>query len=229
MTDTLYQEPDCFSSHFASEDLLPREKLQRWGGDSLKDKELWAIVLGHGCSGRSVFELASEISNWVCDPESEIEGLGSIKGVGKVAQAKVMAVQELMRRHKKPRGIRLKNPQLVAQFCSDMAGRRYESFRWICLDQCQQLLYSKTFSLGSVDFCAVDIRELFRIALREGASGVLAVHNHPSGILRASEEDLRLTKQLKQAAELLDLSFKDHLIVSEAGWISLFSPRVASW
>lgn len=108
-----------------------------------------------------------------------------------------------------------------------------EVFLTLPLDIKNRILGYVETARGSVDSCRVDIREVFRTAIVMGASGLILVHNHPSGDLTPSSEDIELTKRVYEAGRLLSIAVLDHLIVTDDGFVSLaelglfpFSPQL---
>lgn len=126
---------------------------------------------------------------------------------------------------------KLKTSELITVSSSDQAYevlsadwkdlRRIESFKILLLNQANKLLGISTVSKGGVSGTVADVRVIFQAALKANASSVILSHNHPSGNLKASQQDILLTKKIKEGGKLLDIAVLDHLIVTDVGFSSL--------
>jgi DNA repair protein RadC len=95
-----------------------------------------------------------------------------------------------------------------------------EVFSIILLNRANSIIGNFTVSIGGISGTVVDARLIFSVALKTLASGIILIHNHPSGNLRPSEQDIQITQKLKEGAKLLDLSILDHLILTTDGYLS---------
>lgn len=117
---------------------------------------------------------------------------------------------------------KIESPDDVGYIASRLIGRdAQESFLVFLLNTQMEVIGYSIVAVGGINYCPVDMRMVFRAAVMVGAIGTLIVHSHPSGQLNPSTEDLTLTKRIKSAADLLDISLVDHLIVSETKYNSL--------
>ena len=210
-----------------SEDDRPREKLLLKGRHNLSNAELLAIILGHGTKRKSAVDLAREILALAGDDLSElarknVKELCSVSGVGNAKAVSVLAALELAMR-KKPS---LEKPcitkssdafSLLAPVLEDL---NYEEFWVLLLNRGNRLISRERISEGGITGTVIDPRRLFKLAIEHRASSIILCHNHPSGQLRPSEADLGITKQLKEAGKLLEISILDHLIVTNRGYLS---------
>ncbi len=119
----------------------------------------------------------------------------------------------------------LRSPDAVFQICRRMTRLDQEHFRVLALDVRLQLIAAKTVAIGSSAECPVYPREVFRFALMAGANGIVAVHCHPSGDPSPSEQDRRLTAQLREVGDLVGVRLIDHVIVAKRGWFSFAQER----
>ncbi len=202
----------------------PREKLMRYGPEKLSDAELLAIMLRTGTKERGVLDLAGDILRKV-GPEnlksaaySELQGQ---PGIGPVKACELVACFELGRRflHGKKAAIYLK-PQDIWAELKDIREQKKEHFVTFYLDTRNQEIKRDIVSIGTLNYNLVHPREVFEPAVKNLAASVILAHNHPSGCLEPSDEDLSLTKRLAQAGKLLGIEVLDHVIVTKEGWLS---------
>lgn len=206
----------------------PREKLACSGADSLSDGELLAILLGTGTRAEPVPALAEKLLVYTGGlrglSRAGTPELSAVSGVGLGKAARISAALELGRRVNclpLPRGQRLSSSQdvylafgpLLNQLC-------YEELWAIALDARQRVLSKILLARGGISGCALQPADVFRPLVREAASAVILIHNHPSGNCSPSSEDLGFTERLVQAGNLLGISVLDHVIVGSEGYYS---------
>lgn len=202
---------------------LPRERLMQLGADALSDAELLAILLRTGIRGKSVLELAQEILDkfqgnlcGVCDAGvaelREIQGMGMAKSVeicAAFALVKRLAQQAVVNRPE------IRSPLSIAKY---MRGRfsdeKKEEFHVLLLDSQMCVMRSELVTIGLADRSLVHPREVFRPAIREACSSVIISHNHPSGSVKPSGNDMEVTTVLCKAGEIIGIKVVDHIIVS---------------
>lgn len=203
---------------------LPRERLWRLGAKALPDAELLAIVLGH--AGAHVGEaLVQRFRSLDRIAAAGADELARVEGVGLASAARIKAALALAARiWEKPyaRG----DPMGSAQDVYDRLGRRIvpfdrEVFVALALDGRNRVLAELHLAQGGA--CSVEVvpRDLFSTLLREGATGVIFAHNHPSGDPRPSPADLTLTDRLRAAGRLVGVRVVDHVVVAKEGFVSL--------
>ncbi len=208
----------------------PREKFYEHGGYYLSDAELLAIVIGKGVRNRSAVDLAKEILSRVGslkklsqESAKEIENL-KIRGLGKTKIISILAALELGRRSlsKKQDGkVKFTKPQDLCDYYAPLIGNlKQELFKVVAVDGKNTLIKETTISKGILDASLTHPREVFRFAIIENASGLFLVHNHPSGILKPSEDDLKITERLKNAGDLMGVRIIDHIIIADEGYYS---------
>jgi DNA repair protein RadC len=213
---------------WAEED-RPREKMLLKGRQALSDAELLAILLGSGSVGESAVGLAQKVLASVDHNLHElgkrsIKELQRFKGVGEAKAISISAALELGRRRQisdlreRPRvGSSRDAFNIIAPLISDL---HHEEFWLLLLNKANEVFAREKLSTGGTAGTVADVKMTFKIALDALASGIIAVHNHPSGNLKPSQADVDLTKKMKEAGKVLDLPLLDHLIVSERGYYS---------
>ncbi len=199
---------------------LPREKLARGGAETLSDLELLAVMLGSGCAGKPVQELARDALLYL---DTDRRGLTAspIKGLGKAKLSLLQASREFYRRRYAPRNFKISGPEQVYQLLRYHAAREQEHFFVLTLNGANETINIHTVSVGLVNRTVVHPREVFRRAVADNACSVILAHNHPSGNLQPSSEDLEVTRRLTEAGAILGIPVLDHLIVSVRGYLSL--------
>ena len=200
----------------------PREKLQEKGSKALSDKELLAILLGSGTQTHDVFNLAGRILK-VLDATSAnptLEQLQSIDGIGPAKATTILAALEFARRRIRPEGFKIGLPPDVLPLIQHMADRKREHFLCISLNGAYEVIAVRTVSVGLVNKTQVHPREVFADPLTDRATAIIVAHNHPTGNLTPSQDDLVITRQLKSAGETLGIRLLDHIIFSHKGYYS---------
>ncbi|GAO03128.1 DNA repair protein RadC [Anaeromyxobacter sp. PSR-1] len=204
----------------------PRERLLAAGPRALSDAELLALVLGTG-TGR-VSARAAALSLVEALPLAELawappDALASWPGIGVARAAALAAAFELGRRgawSPPRRGERCLDPRTVHELLRHAAHAEREGFHVVLLDVRGRLLRTVQVAEGSLSQCPVSPRDALRPAVREGAHGVVFVHNHPSGDPTPSPDDVDLTARLRAAADLVGVLARDHVIVAAGGYYS---------
>lgn len=213
---------------WAEED-RPREKLQLKGRSVLTDAELIAILIGSGTREESAVTLAQRILHKV---EGNLNALGRMslhemtkfKGMGMAKAVSIIAALELGRRRQDVQpGERLQvrsSKDAYSFLASHLSDLPHEEFWVIYLNRANRVITREQVSRGGISGTVADARVIYKKALECVSTAVILVHNHPSGNLEPSEADIRLTKKLKEAGQLLDIQVLDHLIISEKGYFS---------
>jgi DNA repair protein RadC len=207
--------------HWAEAD-RPREKFRKLGKHAISNSELIAIVLGSGSSSESALELARRILQQYKNDLSkiavlQINDLKRFKGIGEVKAISLMAAFELGRRYHltKPvqKAVIRSSQDAFAQLNEYLADQSQEEFWILLLNRRNAVLGCERISIGGMTATVVDAKVVFSKTLSYKATSLILSHNHPSGQMRPSEKDIRLTKKLKQAGSLLDIAVLDHLII----------------
>lgn len=212
---------------WAEED-RPREKMLLKGKSSLSDAELIAILLGSGSRDESAVSLAKRIlkDSATLDDlgRKSLDFLMSYKGIGEAKAITVAAALELGRRRQMTKGdekVKITSSQDAYKMLGPMLTDLSQEEFWIlCLNNANQVISKDKISLGGVSSTLVDAKIVFAQALRQGASSIILFHNHPSGQLKPSQADIKLTEKLSSAGKVMDIRVQDHLIIGHAGYYS---------
>lgn len=201
----------------------PREKMLQKGAQSLSDVELLAVLLGSGTKHASVFTVAGRLLKLLDENGSNVtvEGLRAVGGVGVAKASLVVAAMEFARRRIRPRNIKISFPPDVYPLIRHIADRRQEHFLCISLNGANEVIAVRTVSVGLVNRALVHPREVFADPITDRASAIIVAHNHPSGNLMPSQDDLAITRQLKEAGHTLGIKLLDHLIFNHEGYHSM--------
>ncbi|MAG08474.1 hypothetical protein CMO89_03300 [Candidatus Woesearchaeota archaeon] len=204
----------------------PREKLVKFGAKNLSNVELLAMVLRVGDRKNNVVEVSRKILNKFDLKELSRVSFNQIKGFKGIKTAKacqIIACFELARRlasYQECKGAVLSSGDIVKAFKSELSYLKKEVFLGVYLNARNYIIRKEEISVGTLDMSLVNPREVFGPALTDGAKSVILVHNHPSGDAMPSEADLRITKQIKRAGDLLGISVVDHIIIGSEDYIS---------
>jgi DNA repair protein RadC len=207
----------------------PRERLLQHGPQLLTEAELLGILLGKGTRKKTAIDLARELldqygslQNLFSRSPSE---LTAIKGIGSAKAATLSSAFELVRRIQSQKDAGKssfkRSSDVANHYLPLMRDLRKEVFKVLLLNRANRLIKEVTISEGTLDASIVHPRDVFREAILETASGILLIHNHPSGNSSPSEEDLRITKQLVEAGRLLGIKVYDHIILAGEDYRSL--------
>jgi len=201
----------------------PRERLIAKGAAALSDTELLAILLGSGIKGVSVLKLASLILDSLEQrlDRADVDTLEGVEGVGRAKACQIVAAFELARRHLLRGKAPIREAKDVLPFIQQIRDKRQEYFVCLSLNGANEVIESRVVTVGLLDSNQVHPREVFADPIADRAASVILAHNHPSGTLEASPEDLALTKRLVKAGEILGIKVLDHLIVTRNGHLSL--------
>ncbi len=201
----------------------PREKLIQKGSQALSDAELLAIVLGSGSRQCDVMAIAGRMLP-IIDQRGDatsVEDLLTIQGVGEAKATLILAALEFARRRIRPHGVKIAFPPDVFPLIRHLADRRQEHFIAISLNGAHEVIAVRTVSVGLVNRALVHPREVFADPITDRAAAVIVAHNHPSGNLVPSQDDLVITRQLKAAGETLGIQLLDHIIFNQEKHYSL--------
>jgi DNA repair protein RadC len=204
--------------------LLPREKLEYSGASSLSNEELLALILGSGSHECSVFELSRRLSEFLSTETSvpTLERLKKIRGLGKVKAAQILACLELSGRFiLSDKAIPVSVPEDILSRVAYMKYESQEHLVVISLNSANYVIRVHELTTGLVNQTPVHPREAFAMAIEDRAVSVIFVHNHPSGSLEPSPEDLSITRVLCAAGKILQIPVLDHIIIGKRGFTSM--------
>ena len=196
----------------------PRERLEKYGAGKLSNPELLAILLRTGPKGLGVLDLSKKILKQF--PENKLanasfEELKNIHGLGPAKACEIVAVFELGRRLLQDKQAALiLSPREVWEQLKDIRTNKKEHFVVFFLNTQNQEIVRETVSVGTLNASLIHPREVFEPAVKHLAAHVILAHNHPSGSLDPSEEDLSVTKRLVDSGRLLGIEVLDHIIVT---------------
>lgn len=205
----------------------PREKLMNLGPESLGDSELLAILISSGNSERGVMDISKGILgkyNFNRLSRMGVSQLSKEFGVGRAKACQICACFEMGRRASSfvEEDVKINCGEDVFRvFGSKMMDLESENFKVIYLNTRKRVLKEKTLFVGTLDESVVHPREIFKVALEEGAAGIVLVHNHPSGDPTPSDDDVRVTKELIEAGKILGVDVLDHVIIGRNGYWSI--------
>jgi len=212
-----------------AEDDRPREKMLLKGRGALSDAELIAILIGSGNRELSAVQLAQQILSKAENSlhvlaRFSIEQLMQFKGIGEAKAISIFAAMELARRRESTsEKKKTKITSSLAVFNElrvEFSGLSHEEFYILLLNRANEVIGKKQISKGGIAGTVADGKIIFNAALEKKASAIILAHNHPSGQLKPSEADKRLTKDLIQFGKFIDLQILDHLIFSDNNYFS---------
>lgn len=210
------------------EDERPREKLIKYGVESLSNVELLAIILKTGYKDVSALEISRQLisrhgSGINALVDISVEELSRVKGIGPSKASGIMAAVELGKRvlvseeNKK----KINSPTDVSNYLmKEMGDLKKEHFNIIMLDNKNQVIEVHNVSIGSLNSAIVHPREVFKNAVRRSSASIILAHNHPSGNASPSKEDISITKRLVECGELMGIKVLDHIIVGKKEYFS---------
>jgi len=206
---------------------FPREKLVRHGPQVLADYELLAIILNTGTKTENVLELSKRITTKfplkrLC--VQNIRCLTNELGIGEAKACKILSIAELSRRLNlvDEKGLIVRSAKDVADmFISKISHLQEEHLIAVYLNSRKRILRYRTLFVGSLNESLISSREIFKVALEEGASAIILVHNHPSGDFTPSEADLKSTQEIYKSGEVMGIPLLDHIIIANNGFWSL--------
>lgn len=215
--------------NLAKED-RPREKLKERGVESMTNSELLAIIIGSGSRGKNVIELAQDILKAYDNDvgmllELDIYDLVKHKGIGYVKALIIIAAIELAKRGmssigtNKAEHIRTSN-EIYEIFRPMIGFLSHEEFWAIYLNNNLNIIKKERISIGNLTSTIVDIKRIIKLGIDLRATRLIIVHNHPSGNLTPSKDDMKITDRISKAASTFEITLEDHIIVSNNGYFS---------
>ena len=198
-----------------------REKIGRLGIRALSDKELLMLLIQNGSRTRSLEEISSDVLA-LLDRKSSImfSELSAINGLSNAKASIIAASLELGRRRIAKQSVQIKSPEDVYNSIRHYSDRSQEHLIVVALNGAHEIIYTETVTVGLVNMTIVHPREVFSNAIEKRASAIIIAHNHPSGRLNPSSEDIDMTRKIVKAGSILGISVLDHLIISSAGYLS---------
>lgn len=209
-------------SHVADGALLPRERMGERGPSALSDEELVSLIVGTGVAGRSVELVSRDVVSLIdrVNGPPDADELRSIAGLGPAKVAGIVAAFELGRRVLCPARHKVRSPADILPVVDRFVERPQECFLAISLNGAHEITAARVVTLGLVNRTVVHPREVFAAPLGDRAAALILAHNHPSGCLEPSAEDVEVTRRLVSAGQLLGIPVLDHVIFSSRGYYS---------
>lgn len=205
----------------------PREKLLRYGTDSLSKTDLLAILLGSGIKGTNVQKLSNQIIKKFGKTflDVTIDELRTISGIGEAKALQIVSAISLVKRFfdENKDDIVIKNSQDVLSLSYELRDKKKEYLVCFYLNARNELIKKETISVGTVDKSLFHPREIFHPAIELNASNIILIHNHPTGNAAPSQSDKEIVKKITEAGNLIGIKVIDFLIISKNDSYSFFS------
>ncbi|MDG5786853.1 DNA repair protein RadC [Evansella sp. AB-P1] len=207
----------------------PRERMVREGSQALSNQELIALLLGSGTKSESVIQLSARVIQHFDGlkllKEASIKELQDIKGIGEAKAVQLKAAMELGKRIQQfsiEDRYTIRSPEDAANYMmEEMRHLTQEHFVCLYLNTKNHVMHKQTVFIGSLNASIVHPREVFKEAFRYSAASIVCLHNHPSGDVSPSQEDIEVTKRLVQSGRMLGIDILDHIIIGEQRYCSL--------
>ncbi len=205
----------------------PRERFLKNGAEALSDAELFAIILRTGTQNENVIDMSNKLINkYNLDKlfDCSLAELQKIKGIGPGKAMQILAMAELGKRYSQS-----KNPikkitsakDIFEHFHQRLKDEKQEHFYILMLNTKNNIIGEQLVSKGTLDASIIEPREVFRSAIKNSASRIILIHNHPSGDPKPSKEDIDVTKKLIESGKMLNIQVLDHIIIGKEnfwGW-----------
>lgn len=223
-------EPTVTMKHLPPQ-MQPYEKCITYGPEFLTDAELIACIMRSGSKEYTSVALAEYLLNLRKGNEGlnglcslTFEELTAVSGIGRVKALQIQCIFELAKRMSRQEAAKLLNfqePESIAQYyMEDFRHQEQEHLMLLLLDNKTNLLGEKLLFTGTVNASIVSPREIYLEALRFHAVGIILLHNHPSGDPTPSDADLRITRKIREAGQMLDIPLLDHIIIGDKKYVS---------
>lgn len=212
----------------------PRERLSRYGAESLSNAELLSVILGTGTKKENILTLSSRIIK-------ECGGLNGLlnasyddyiklSGIGNAKACQLIALGELSKRFKSYKSgeiYKINCPSDAAQcVMEEMRYLKQEVLKVLFLDVKNKVIFDKNITVGTLDTSLVHPREVFREAISKNSASIILVHNHPSGDPSPSNEDINVTRRIAQCGDVIGIKLTDHIIIGDGIFVSLKEKQV---
>lgn len=218
---------------YSVKDEFPREKMLKDGVKSLSNAELIAVLLRTGSRNKSVMELADELLK--VDNEgirflksASIEELCEIDGIGVSKASLIKAALELGVRIAESEVVRyqVKNPwDIYKYYMESMRYLKEEIFKTVLLNTKNEIITDIDVSHGTLNSSLVHPREVFKNAIKKSANKIILIHNHPSGNVEPSTEDINITNRLIECGKIIGIEIIDHIIIGDGIYFSFKESR----
>lgn len=200
----------------------PRAKIASLGVGALSDMELLAAVLGAGNRKNPVMKQAQNILK--CFDENglqpELADLKKIDGVGPARAMLLCSAMEFARRRIRPAGFKIRDPRDLLPLVRHYADRQQEHLLCVTLNGADEIITTRVVTVGLVNQSQIHPREVFAGPITDRAVAIVLAHNHPSGSVQPSRQDVQATDRMVRAGNLLGIEVKDHLVFSHQEYFS---------
>lgn len=206
----------------------PREKLAKKGPSALSDFELIKAIVGSGGKTADVNQISKDIQKLLKSGVDNLnyDNLSQIKGLGSAKISEILAAVELISRFDKDTNKPvISSAEDVADLVSEIRDKKQEYFVCLTLDGAYRLISKRVITVGTLTSSLVHPREVFADAITDRAAGIIVVHNHPSGILKPSTQDLIITKRLREVGRLIGIELIDHIVVTLSESVSIINEQ----
>ncbi|MBI2004087.1 DNA repair protein RadC [Candidatus Pacearchaeota archaeon] len=204
----------------------PRERFLKHGPEALSDAELFAIILRTGTINENVVDMSNRlIKEYTLEKlfDCSLKELQKIKGLGPSKAMQLLAMAELGKRYSQSKNPvkKITNAKDVFNYFNErLKNEKQENFYILILNNANNIIKEELISKGVLDAAILHPREVFKPAIKNSASKIILIHNHPSGNPQPSNEDLEITKKLIEAGKLIDIKVLDHVIIGNGSWWS---------
>ncbi len=217
-----------------SKENRPRERLKNKGVKSLSDIELLALIIQVGTKKENVIQLSTRIiSKYGLKKLSEMsyQELKQIKGIGKAKASKLVSIFEIINRLEMKEidlnKVKLNSSERVYKMLkNELRSLKQEKVFLITLDTQNKLINKRIVFKGSLNESVIHPREIYNNAIKDNSCSIIIAHNHPSGSLRPSQNDIEITKRIKEVGKIIGIELLDHLIVTEKSYFSFREERL---
>lgn len=208
----------------------PTEKLLSGGVETLSNAELLAVIIRTGSKDCTAIEISKKIlaldqRGLIFLTDVTIEELKTIPGIGNTKAAQILSAIEIGRRlsyNKAVEKIRINSPRSIANiYMDEMRYFHKEHFRVILLDTKNQIISTEEISIGTLNASIVHPRDVFKVAIKKNANSIILIHNHPSGDVTPSREDINISLRLEEVGRIVGIKVLDHIILGDNQYISL--------
>jgi DNA repair protein RadC len=214
--------------HDMPEDTRPREKLMKQGPEALSLPELLAVVLGTGSTKEPLMPMVNRILREYGEKsivsQTSAEKLAADLSISEGKACQIVACGEIGRRfyQKNAAGFTvIRSAQDVHEYLHDMHNLPKEHLRGLYLNSHNRIIHDEVISIGTINANLVHPREVFRPAVEYSAAAIVLAHNHPSGVLTPSAQDIEITNQLIQAGKVIGINVLDHVIITKDSFMSI--------
>lgn len=208
---------------YQSRERRPRERLIRYGAESLSLHDVLCLIVGSGASGRTVDQIAQEVAHILVRPSVSFADLAAVQGIGVARATALLAALELRGKiiQATTKGQGLTSPDALYQACEYIQKESQEHLVVFYLSSRCTIVQKETLTIGTATASLIHPREVFRSAIQHNATAIALAHNHPSGNTEPSQADIAVTKQIAHSGQMLGIELVDHLICSPFGYTSL--------